>query len=122
MIAAIRCAHVAIESDVRTCELSTGGDWSISRENGSTVLPASIANAVRPVDDAGQFGPQPADRLGRFVDDGVQVVLRDRLQRPVGGVEQASDVDGNLRLADRDDIAVAQRRAVVRRPEAVSVR
>ena len=50
VIAFTRRAHVAIESDVRTCELATGGNSSIRRENESVVLPASIANAVpRPV-------------------------------------------------------------------------
>ena len=116
VIDAIRCAQVAIESAVCTWELSTGGDWSISWVIGSTVLPASIASDGRSVDDARQLRPQPGDGLVRLVDDGAQVVLRNRLQRGVGGVEQASDVGRDLdahRLGD--DIAVSQRARWYRR-------
>ena len=106
---AMRSAQVAIESAVCTWELSTGGDWSINCVIESWFLPASIASDVDPSTMRDSSGPRPGDGLVRFVDDGAQVVLRDRLQRSVGGVEQASDVGRNLRPADRDDIAVAQR-------------
>jgi hypothetical protein len=44
----------------------------------------------------------------------VQVVLRNRIESFIGCVKQGSDVDGDLCLADRDDVAVAQfRRGVI---------
>ena len=75
-------AHAWTESDDWVWLSSTGFDLSIKATSESRFLRASIARLVVPFDQPGQFRAEPAERDVALVDDGFQVVARDRVDRP----------------------------------------
>ena len=61
-------------------------------------------------DEPAQFRPESADRDVGLVDDGLQVVARDRLQTAVRHVQHRVDVGRDRGAVARDDVAVLQHR------------
>src|SRR6201999_2892093 len=71
---------------------------------------ARVDRKVRPaLDNARKFGPEPAHGRVRLVNDGLQVVVRYRLQSRVGGTEPGIDVGRYGGVGQRNHVAVLER-------------
>ena len=82
----------------------------IDQRNQRVEILARVDRKVRSaLDDAGEFGTEPAHGRVRLVNDGLQVVVRYRLQSRVGGTEQGIDVGRYGGVGQRNHVAVLER-------------
>ena len=92
VIVARWAAQAWIASAVSVWESSTGFGLVDQRRQRIQVGAGVDGQLGRPLTIRDSSGPEPAERGVGLVDDGLQVVVRDRLQAAVGGVEQRIDV------------------------------
>src|ERR1700724_4789236 len=82
----------------------------IDQRNQRVEILAGVDRKVRSaLEDAGEFGTEPAHGRVRLVNDGLQVVVRYRLQSRVGGTEQGIDVGRYGGVGQRNHVAVLER-------------